>query len=834
MFSGKQGFMHGNKRQKGVSLLTIALLLLLLGGTLMAGISYFRAQIPSEAASRQKEALAWADQAILGFASIHHRLPCPAATPTGDEDCTRPKGFLPVKALNLDATMYAPGVLPMRYMVYRNPTKSGGSGFSADLAEMDSASPYPHPLPSDSFEPSAWDGDAGKDANEIKDNDSHDGRSVDRYDFNARNGLDMCETMRLAHVQTVGTEPSASYAHYTRGLLATVVNVAYGIAAPGLGDASGDNNLFDGVNGDDTVVQMEPPDRSHGFNYNDYVFVRDLPSLMSAFGCQPVHYEIARDRTDSVASGSFGGLTGVIADTVELVGGVFTGTVPSELHVKYDREGVASPMLSTVQSVALAVEVIKEVEDLYASVRSAAEQALAFAIVQAVLAAAGIAVSVIQIIAGAIGIAEAAGIAAACLGLCANQYVAIAFYTAEIVTSTIALVVNIAAMGTLIVGAVQAGLVVSRLGGNEDLVTNFCDATAADPSVQDEVNKGIQDAKDKLWNAAQKAKSAMDTAYGKLGGFETTVNTCYQGLRQAVTETTPTLSVAVAGNPACTNPASFTYESCGFTTVGDAYQKFYSGSGGGRDGLFGGRYSAEKELEETKERISNLDKEIEETDTSRAAVQTQINNSVNEYRATLNGKGLSPAKIEEACAKFRANLVEEYNTRNNKAKTERAALVASLPALETAIQTAKNAITNAVNALPASVANQTATCTTPAGDVTIPCATKYSSLCSNARSAIRNEYWEMNYPSLVACEWLSGREDRAVCREYNYYAAWLDYYRKKELYEETLKQYNSFVANLPSTGGFNCAAGTDGKVVVFPVNEAVEILRKVDKRSMLQ
>jgi predicted nucleic acid-binding Zn-ribbon protein len=815
MFFVRQNLINGDHRQKGVSLLTIALLLLLLGGALMAGINYFRAQIPSSAASSQKEALAWADRAIIGFASIHHRLPCPAATPAGDEDCSLAKGWLPTKALNLDATMYQPGLLPMRYMVYRNPTVSGGSGFTADLA-----------VSVGSFEPSAWDGGAESDGNEIRDSGSHNGRYVSRYDFNVLNCLDMCETMRLAYVQQVSAGPSASYAHYRRGILGTVVNVAYGIAAPGLGDASNNNDRFDGANAGATA-QMEPPDRAHGYNYNDYVFVRDLPSLMSAFGCQPVHYTVTQDRTDSTASGSFGGsLTGIIADTIELVGGVINYT-PSDVHVAYDREGVASPMPSTVQSVALAVEVIKEVESLYDFVKGAAEQALAFAIVQAVLASAGIAVSTVKIIAGAIGIAEAAGIAAACLGLCVNQYVAIAFYSAEIVTSTIALAVNVAALGTLIGGTVQAGLVVSRLGGDDTLIDRFCDATSQDPEVESKIQEALEKTEKDLEKAVRDAKNAMDRAYAKLGGFESVVDACYERLRQAVTETTPPLFV---GTSQCTNPASFTYEKCGFTAIGDAYEKFYSK--GGRDDLFKKKYDAEKKLEETKEKISNLNKEIDETDVSKPAVQAQINNSVDAYRNTLSH--LDPARVEEACAKFKNDLIAQYNKRNLDATNERNALTASLPGLESDIQNAKQAIDAAVNALPAAVSNQTDKCNNPAGDVSIPCNGKYSSLCDSARVAIKSEYWRLNYGSAPDCFLATMQTNNNICNDYNYYSAWLEYYRKKELYEEALARYNNFMANKPSTGGFSCAKGMDGKVLMFPVNAAVDILRKVDKRSVLQ
>ncbi|MDR1367963.1 MAG: hypothetical protein LBJ76_04515, partial [Candidatus Accumulibacter sp.] len=56
-------------REGGITLLTVALLLLLLGGALMAGIYFLRASMPGDLAVSQKDALLWAAKAIQGFAA---------------------------------------------------------------------------------------------------------------------------------------------------------------------------------------------------------------------------------------------------------------------------------------------------------------------------------------------------------------------------------------------------------------------------------------------------------------------------------------------------------------------------------------------------------------------------------------------------------------------------------------------------------------------------------------------------------------------------------------------------------------------------------------------
>lgn len=96
----------GRRRQSGFSLLAAAALAALLG--LLAFVVYSRWQVNQLAADRlaQDQLLDKADAVTRGFAALEGRLPCPAATYGGNEQCdgTLAKGWFPANA----ATLFAP------------------------------------------------------------------------------------------------------------------------------------------------------------------------------------------------------------------------------------------------------------------------------------------------------------------------------------------------------------------------------------------------------------------------------------------------------------------------------------------------------------------------------------------------------------------------------------------------------------------------------------------------------------------------------------------------------------------------------------------------------
>lgn len=229
--------------QQGFGLLYALLIVLIVGASVGVGLLLLRAPTPAAQAQNQEEVLAWADQAVAAFAAAHSRLPCPAATADGPEDCSaaRAKGWLPLRTL-VGASGPGQSSASLRYMVYR------GADASTDLAVA--ADRY---IPQDSEQ----------------DDRVFSGTHV--------NGLDLCKA--LANAARAGHAPGAAQVTDAAG---TAMNVAYGIAAAG--PMPGAAGRFDGRNQDDTA-RMESPARAAGSDYDDRVRVRAFGALAQTLDC---------------------------------------------------------------------------------------------------------------------------------------------------------------------------------------------------------------------------------------------------------------------------------------------------------------------------------------------------------------------------------------------------------------------------------------------------------------------------------------------------------------------------------------------------------------------
>ncbi len=262
------------RRQRGSGLLEIALVVLLVAAAIAAGFVYLKAQVPPRQAQAQEQALDWADQAIVAFAASYGRLPCPASTPGGTEDCgATGKGWLPAQTLEdvkprFDADGPGHAASPMRYVVYR--------GTDADLA-----------VAANRYEPWQWDSD-----NSVPSN----------WGLGAVNGLDFCTA--LATASSRGFDAAQAHTADPQG---AAVNIAYGVAAAGI--TGGAVGRFDDTNGDSSAA-IESPARQADADYDDRVRVRDFATLGQSMSC-----------TTTLASvDSVGRATDVWADAVNQQG----------------------------------------------------------------------------------------------------------------------------------------------------------------------------------------------------------------------------------------------------------------------------------------------------------------------------------------------------------------------------------------------------------------------------------------------------------------------------------------------------------------------------------
>ncbi len=226
------------RKVAGLGLLEVMLFVFVVGTMLMVGYAWMVAQQQMVRVERQASILHQADRFIEAFAAANFRLPCPAATPGGVENCApgNLKGYVPAASLGLAGSSAQKGVGQLRYLVNR--TTAGDVSVS-----------------SNSFEPHYWDGGV--------------------WSFNKRTTADYCAT--LAATTTTGAQ--------VFNAASTPRAVAYAVAHAGATDADGNGNVFDGRNAN-TLAEMESPENAliTGI-YDDKVIARTAAELSYNNGC---------------------------------------------------------------------------------------------------------------------------------------------------------------------------------------------------------------------------------------------------------------------------------------------------------------------------------------------------------------------------------------------------------------------------------------------------------------------------------------------------------------------------------------------------------------------
>lgn len=251
-------FRHSHlRRQAGIGLVQVMLILLLVGAALAAGAVLLQSTRAPRQALTQEATLRWADEAVTAFAAANARLPCPAASVHGDEDCASglDKGWLPLRTL-AGASGAGPQIGPVAYMVYRGP--------GADFLDLTA--------PGNAYQPPDIDGSV----REIVEEDD-DGNETRRA-FDAVNGLDLCRALEIASIASLDTG-RANVA--LRG--GVPANVAYGLAAAG--PTGGDGARMDQANGGG-LAALEAPWREWDSGYDDRVRVRSFDAVGHALGCR--------------------------------------------------------------------------------------------------------------------------------------------------------------------------------------------------------------------------------------------------------------------------------------------------------------------------------------------------------------------------------------------------------------------------------------------------------------------------------------------------------------------------------------------------------------------
>ncbi len=290
-----------NRRMRGFTLVEMSVLLLALGLILPAAVIFWQLSERQRVTAVQMNAQKQSRDALLGFLHSNYRLPCPAADTLGFEDCAgeRQTGFFPWRTLNLPRVEAG----ALRYGVYRAPSPAAIDSAHEDqdlavrrdrMKPLRVRTPIAVPKNADAPNPDAppiptttagllgmtYSGDDSTPLNGACNaaNDPPCPLGVD----NAVNLIDICLALNS------GIDALVAPA----GRLATQVGAnrrtaAFVIAAPGMLDADGNGQAFDGANATATNADptFEPPGRAVTDKYDDIVLAAGHAELFAELSC---------------------------------------------------------------------------------------------------------------------------------------------------------------------------------------------------------------------------------------------------------------------------------------------------------------------------------------------------------------------------------------------------------------------------------------------------------------------------------------------------------------------------------------------------------------------
>lgn len=273
--------------QQGFMLIWVTVLLIGIGAAVAAGMAVMKSSADERQALQARQALEWAEQALADFASTHGRLPCPARSAYGTEDCSSShmKGWLPATTLksgeiqaNKQFTPPDDNYPAIRYMVYRN-----------DAATLDLAKAQ------DNYRPRRDTYNADETGSLRKHLEAPP--LVEHYNVN-----NLCEKLQRASPLIVSvnekiddqdvtfshtsiwrpapsqTNPAGNASFAGIQVSSHLTNVAYGLAISGAGAESG-------INAQNTLPQLESPLRAQSAEYSGMTRVMDFNRFSEQLGC---------------------------------------------------------------------------------------------------------------------------------------------------------------------------------------------------------------------------------------------------------------------------------------------------------------------------------------------------------------------------------------------------------------------------------------------------------------------------------------------------------------------------------------------------------------------
>lgn len=395
-------------RMMGFTLVELSVVLLALGMILPGAIIFWQLSERHRVTTVQMDVQKQSRDAVVGFLHANYRLPCPAADTLGVEDCaaTRQAGLLPWRTLNLPR----PEAGALRYGVDRGPSAAGVAAAPTDqdlAVRRDRMNPLrvrtPDPRPQNGNAPNSNNPpipvatagllgmtQSGDDAAPL--NAACDAANAPPCPLgvdNAVNLIDVCLALN--------TSSDALLA--PAGRLATQVGAnrraaAFVIAAPGMLDADGNGQAFDGANAAATSADptFDPPGRAVTNTYDDIVLAASHTELFGELHCGQALSAVAHAHFN-VATGSLV-LERALYDYRDQL---YIAVILAKADVEAAAAGVASAVAGSLDA---AKEMVSAVADTTMSVGARA--------FQIALAAVGIGLAVASDIAAAAAVIDAA------------------------------------------------------------------------------------------------------------------------------------------------------------------------------------------------------------------------------------------------------------------------------------------------------------------------------------------------------------------------------------------------------------------------------------------
>lgn len=587
---------HALQKQKGLGMVAVLLFIAILGGLAATGYLEWQARETIKTAREERQSLSQADTALITYATVNHRLPCPDTNRDGLEDCAgnAQKGWLP--SLTLQLAGADPGVSTgqLRYLVQR-----GGAAF--DLASL-----------GDDWRPLEYDDGSPATFNAIRSTTASGGS----YQANILTLADLCQRLQVVSE----TALAAGMAQVASSPARTV---AYAVVHPGIVDADGNGSLFEGVNATDAGSTIEDPARVPSLDsYDDQILERSFASLQAAFDCQP--------------------------------------------------------LFQSINTLALGLDVVDEVDGMRQENIEAARRAIIFAALSAAMTGVELSAAIIEAASDSANAAADAVLCGATLGLAVNACAAIGVHVAAAVLAGVTSGASIATITLNAAAAVAAGSALALADSSVDAATLTCPVVdVAGPLASARNERDAAVAKRNELQAQLAAKQA------ELPPAVTALNTAYSNWLAAVR----------AGNISSTidfhvtnlrNAAEAWYTNSQTAVSTNAQVAFY-----------------QETLANTASQVAEIDNQLINRVAVAAAFRVQISALETQIAAAPEGAAKETLKLELSKLTGRLSLVNDPVTlqnERNRAETARVQAAADLAAAVAANNSAQSNLTNARSA----------------------------------------------------------------------------------------------------------------------------------------